>query len=177
MDIVKDIKAFLGTKGLNWNGEIMAGRDKDFRPATEKDFNELDNYDFLISFGKDGEIAVSIEVDLIHFRINGESFEASCNCYAGDKEENKKLCEERDLSKEWVMFELKSNGLIYAAALKLQCAREKEKTETQSEQRVKQLDRKIAYLERSKEKVEENKNIRLNEIASIEKLVQEVENS
>ena len=174
MNIVENISSFLRVNGLNWTGKLMTGKDEDFRPATAEDFEELNNVDLLISFGKDGEMALSAEIDIINFKILGESFDVACFCYAGDKEENKKLCEGRDLSKDWVKFQLKSSGLIYAVALKTKCDKEREKVEQKSEQRVKQLSRKIAYLQRSIEKVTEDKKQHLNEIKSLEDLADEV---
>ena len=174
MDIVKDIKAFLKKNGLNWTGKMMAGIDQDFSYAPVGAFEHLQTVDLLISFGKDGEIALSAEIDLINFKILGESFDVPYSCYAGHNGENKKLCEERDLSKEWVEFQLKTNGLVYATALRCRCAQKKEETIKQSEQRVKQLSRKIAYLQRSIEKVTEYKQQHLNEIKSLEDLANEV---
>ena len=111
---------------------------------------------------------------LINFKIHGESFDVACSCYAGDKEENKKLCEERDLSKDWIRYQLKMNGLIYAVLLKNKCDEERAKLRQKSEQRVKQLDKKISYLKRSKEKIEEEKQNKLKEIKSLEDLADEV---
>jgi len=175
MDIFKNIKAFLKTNGLNWTGKISRYIDQDFRPATAEDFEDLNNVDLLISFGKDGEIAMSAEIDLINFKILGESLDVACFCYAGDKDENKKLCEARDLSKDWVKFQLKRNGLVYATALRIKCVKEREKVEQKSEQRTKQLNRKISYLQRSIEKIKEDKQQHLNEIKSLEDLADEVQ--
>ena len=63
MDIVKNIKSFLKKNGLSWTGKITTSKDQDFRSAKEEDFQDLKNVDLLISFGKDGEIALSAEID------------------------------------------------------------------------------------------------------------------
>lgn len=169
--MVENVKAFLKELGLNWKGSIITHREKDFRPATEEDFKFLGNADYLIDFGKDGEIAISIEIDEITFKIYGESFDLAYTCYAGDNEKNLKLIrklEDKDFSNEWIKFQLKKSGLVYAAALRLKCLEKKQKINEESERKQKQYRRKIEYLNRC---IEKNENARIRECNEIEKII------
>ena len=103
--LVENIKEFLKAKGLNWTGDILTRRKKDFRPATAEDFKNLDVADYLIDFGEDGEIALSIEIDEITFKIYGETFDIGYEKYAGDNKEIKKIIkrfEDKDFSKDFM---------------------------------------------------------------------------
>ncbi|MBR4998852.1 MAG: hypothetical protein IKY10_03130, partial [Clostridia bacterium] len=105
--LVENIKEFLKAKGLNWTGDILTRRKKDFRPATAEDFKNLDVADYLIDFGEDGEIALSIEIDEITFKIYGETFDIGYEKYAGDNKEIKKIIkrfEDKDFSKDFIKF-------------------------------------------------------------------------
>lgn len=173
MDLIENIKAFFKTKGLNWTGEIITHRKEDFRPATAEDFKFLGNADYLIDFGEDGKIALSAEIDLITFKIYGETFDVCYSCYAGDNEENKKLIEsleDKDFSKEFIQFQLKSSGLLYAAALRIKCQEQRTKVEEEAGRRVKQLTRKIGYLNSKIKKTEDEAFDKIKEINDIEKL-------
>ena len=75
MNIIENIKTFFKEQGLNWNGLIATGKDKDFREATEKDFEVLNNIDFWISFGSDGRC-------LYRGAIYGRSMPLQCLCSA-----------------------------------------------------------------------------------------------
>ena len=172
--IVENVKEFLKSKGLNWTGDIIR-KGKNFRPATIEDFKNLEMADYLINFGNDGEIALTIEIDDITFKIYGESYDIAYSCYAGENEENKKLCEERDLTKEWIQFQLEKSGLIYAAALRIKCQQKIDDVNKEKEKRKKQLERKIEYLQRSIDKTEENAEAEIKKIKKIEKLADKFE--
>lgn len=175
MDFIQNIKKFLKLQSLNWTGEIILGKEKDFRPATLEDFSKLQDMDFRINFGTDGEVALSMEIDLINFKINGETFDIVYTCYAGDNEENKSLCEERDLSTEWVKYQLKQNGLVYNTMLRKKCEEEKLKIQEETKRKEKQLERKIKYLKRSIDKTKENSNREITKLEYYENLAKEIE--
>lgn len=175
MKMISCVKKFFEKQGLNWTGKILAAKDKDFRKAGEQDFEILRNNDYLISFGKDGEIALSCEIDLMTFKINGESFDCVYNCYAGDNEENKKLCEERDLSKDFINFQLKNRGLIYAVNLKKKCEKEKDRIHIETASKVKKIEKKIEVLNKRIIVIKEEEKEEINQLIEIEKMAEKVE--
>lgn len=173
MNIIENIKAFFKEKGLNWIGKIATSKDDDFRDVTPKDFEVLSNNDFLFSFGCDGEIALTCEIDLITFKINGESFDITYYSYAGDNEENKKIIEsleDKDFSQEWVTLQLKNSGLVYAVALRNKCQEEKNRIRDFSEKRRNQITKKIEYLNDKIKYINEDEIRELSSIEEIEKL-------
>ena len=111
--MLEEIKEFLNQNGLNWTGNISKSSNINFRKAAEEDFKTLEIADFLISFESDGYMAIAVELDLANFRILGETFDYAVDVYAGNNVYNKSLCEEKDLSQEWINFQLKKNGLLY----------------------------------------------------------------
>ena len=172
MKTVDCVKRFFDKNGLKWSGSIKTSKEKEFRKAEEEDFNDLKNNYYLIDFTEDGKVILKAEVDLITFKINGISFDNDFVCYSGEDDVNIHLCEERDLSTEWIKFQLKSKGLIYATMFRDRIQKEKEKVRTQSESRRKQLNRKIEYLNRSIEKVNDAEKQEINELEDIEKLAE-----
>lgn len=170
--LVENIKAYLQSKGLNWTGEIVSHKGKKFRPATEDDFKFLSCNDYLIDFGEAGEVVLSIEIDEMTFRCYGETFDIAYSNYAGKDKEIKKLIktfEDKDLSKEFIKFQLKNSGLVYAAALRMKCVEKKQQINEESERRQKQFKRKIEYLNRC---IEKNENARIRDCKEIEKIIQ-----
>ena len=150
--MINEIKKFLQTQNLNWTGEILTVANQDFRPAKEEDFKDLDIIEFLISFGKQGYMSISIEIDLANFRILGETFDCGFDKYAGKNPENKKLCKERDLSKEWVDFQFKNNSLLYSADLRVYCKKNKNILQRRYEEKEKSLNAKMKVLQLNKAK-------------------------
>jgi hypothetical protein len=174
MDLIANIKKFLRTKGLNWNGQIIKGKEKEVRFAGERDFENCDITDMLLSFGSDGYMAITAEIDLTNFKIHGECFDYGFSCYAGDNDKNIKLCQEQDLTKEWIEFQIKNSGLLFASALRVKCEKDKAKVKETTETRVNQLNRKIEYLQRSIDKIKSNETEKLKEIQELEKLAESI---
>ena len=174
MKTVECVKKFFSQNGLTWFYQICTSKDKKFREATEEDFEILKNNKFEIDFNQDGKVILEVEIDLITFKINGISLKHDFNCYAGEDDKNIKLCEERDLSKEWIMFQLKSKGLIYATMFRDRMEKEKEKVRAHSESRRHQLTRKIEYLNRSIERETEYEKQEIKALEDIEKLAEEI---
>lgn len=172
MNNIKHIKNFFKENGLEWTGLLCGPKDDDFRPATEEDFKKLNNLDYLINFGEDGQIALNAEIDLITFIINGESFDYAVSCYA--KEEHEEVCQERNLSKEWISFQLKNRDLVFSTLLRNKCNELKDSIKEDKDRRVKRLSNKIEYLTRSIGKVEAEYERKLKDITEIENLVKEV---
>ena len=169
------LKLFFKLNGLNWTGFVCGYKDDDFRPATEEDFDKLKELDYLIAFGKDGQIALNAEIDLITFKINGESFDYAVSCYAGDNNQNKKVCKERDLSKEWIKFQLQNKGMVYATALRRICKDLKDEVKDETERRIRKIKLKIEHLNNSIEKTEESYNQKIKEINKLEKMADNIE--
>lgn len=172
MNIVLNIKNFLKDQGLRWTGMLMKGKEKQFRLAKSADFENLDYVDLLLDFGADGNMAICVEIDLFNFKIHGESFDFGFSCYAGDNDKNLKLCEERDLKQEWIKFQKQNNGLVYLTAVRKKCEEEKAKISQQRETRVKQLTKKIEFLNRSINRVKNNAQ---EEIKSLEETIKTIE--
>ena len=150
--MINEIKEFLKQNGLNWSGEISTALNQDFYKAKEEDFKDVDIIDFLITFDNQEYMAISIELDLAKFTILGESVACGFDKYAGNNLKNKKLCEERDLSQDWVKFQLRKNGLIYATTLRSYCEKNKNRIERSYEEKEKILNAKIKVLQSNKAK-------------------------
>lgn len=166
------IKKFFKANGLNWTGLVCGEKEDEFRPATEEDFENLSLMDYLIDFGKDGQIALNVEIDTITFKINGESNDCALSCYAGDKEENLKLCEERDLSNNWIHFQLSSKGLSFAITLREKINEARQKVVAESETRIKRIEKKIKFLTIKVEDVKEEQEQKLEHLSQIEKSIE-----
>ena len=175
MKVVECVKRFLKEEGLKWKGEAFSSSKKSVVKLTEEDFDNLVERDYIIDFGKDGQVALSIEIDLITFKINGVNINTDLVCYVGDKKENEKLCEERDLSRDWIKYQLKSRGLIYATMFKKRCQEERSKVKEESEKQRKQLQKKIEYLEKKISYVDLDEKQGLKNISNLEKIVKESE--
>jgi len=169
MKTVDCVKKFFSSIGLKWTGMLSTTKDKDFREANEEDFETLQEIDYLIDFGKDGQVALNVEIDLINFKINGESLDCGISCYPGDKNENKKLCKPRDLSKDWIKIQLMCKGLIYATLLRKKMEDEKIKIKENSDSTRKKLTKKIEYLTHRIENVDEEEKSQLKQISMMEK--------
>ncbi|MBQ9795994.1 MAG: hypothetical protein IJW36_03460 [Clostridia bacterium] len=85
--------------------------------------------------------------------------------------------EDKDFSKEFVQFQLKTSGLLYAAALRIKCAEEKERIKQEHETRRKRLNRKISMLTNRLATNDENEKKEIREITKLEKLadIEEIE--
>ena len=119
--MIESIKEFLKQQNLNWTGNISKGMD--FYPADEQDFKDLEIIEFLISFGADGMMALSVEIDCANFNILG-----IFNDYWFEKdasEKFKELGKARDLSQEWINFQINKKGLLYAVKLRDYCLKNK----------------------------------------------------
>ncbi len=165
------VKKFFKSEGLNWTGLLATSKDKDFRPATEEDFEVLQEIDYLIDFGKDGQIALMAEIDLINFKINGIDNDVAVSCYPGDKNENKKLCKDRDLTKKWIQFQMSSKGLVFATMIRDRIDQERKKVVEDSESRIKKLEKKIEFLSHKIEDVKDEESQKLKELTKIEKSI------
>ena len=178
MNLIENIKEFFKLKGLNWTGDILTQTGKNFRPSTEQDFESLRNLDYLIDFGEDGQIALSAEIDSITFKVYGESFDVGFTCFAGKNEKNLKLIrklEDKDLSKEFVQFQLQKCGLIYAVLLRKKCEEKTQQVEDEKQKRVNQLTRKIEYLTRNVEGTEEAAKKEIKAINGLKNLAKDFE--
>lgn len=178
MDLIENIKEFLKIKGLNWTGEVSTRNGKNFRLARVEDFKYLKNADYIIDFGKDGQIALSMEIDEITFKIYGESFDVGFTCYAGHNDKNIKLVrklEDKDFSKEFIKFQLEKCGLVYATLLRKKCEEKKQEVEENEERRIGQLTRKIDYLNKSIQSTKEDSKKKIQSINRLEKLASEYE--
>ena len=171
--LVENTKEFLKLKGLNWTGNIVSHSGKTTRQAKEEDFKNLTVTDYLIDFGEEGEVSLALEVDEITFKCYGETFDIGYEKYAGNNKEIKKLIKSlnnKDFSEEFIKFQLKKSGLIYAATLRLKCLEKKNKINEDSLRREKQYRRKIDYLYRNIEKEENSRIKQCEEIDNILKL-------
>ena len=148
--MIERIKEFLKQNNMEWTGDIITYKDDDFRAATDKDFRLKDIYNLLISF-PDGNMCASIEIDIVGFYIVGELKGIYIENYAGNNEENQKFFEQRDLSKEWIDFQLKNYSLVYAAALRKYCEKNKQLVETRYEEKERMLKSRLESLQRDKE--------------------------
>jgi len=175
MDLVEHIKNFLAQQGLNWNGEIEYEIKKnhqsiaDFRMARAEDFEkEGDTQTIIIDFGKLGQIALVVSINLINFRIEGTAPEYGFTCYAGDNDENVKLCEERDLSQEWLEYMLVNGGLVYRTALIKLCAEKKKLAELSLDNTQKLIDREIEKFQRQREIARRKCEAKISNISKLE---------
>ena len=147
--MIERIKEFLKQHNLDWTGEIITMFDDNFRTAEDKDFKEKDIYNLLISF-KEGNACLAVEIDLVSFYVLGEFKDLSFEKYAGKEEKNQELMEKRDLSKEWVEFQLKNSPLVYSIALKKFCEKRKTEIENSYNEKEKLLKVKLRNLQASK---------------------------
>jgi len=175
MKVVECVKRFLKQEGLIWKGEAISFSGKSIKKLTEEDFDKLTERDYIIDFGKDGQVALTMEIDLINFKIIGVNLDCTLNCYCGDKKENEKLCEERDLSKEWIKYQLMSRGLVYATMFKQRCNEEREKVKEESNKQRKQIQKKIEFLEKKMTYVDFDEKQGLKNISNLEKIVKDAE--
>lgn len=162
--MIERIKGFLEQNKLNWTGEIITMFDNDFRPAEDKDFKEKDIFNLLLSF-EEGNACLAVEIDLVSFYVLGEFHDLCFEKYAGNKEQNKELMQQRDLSKEWVEFQLKNSPLVYSTALKKYCEKRKAEIEKSYEKSEKLLKAKLNNLQMNKEQ-------RLKEYDDLEALIE-----
>ena len=174
--MINEIKGFLKQNGLEWTGDISTYKNQDFKPAKEEDFKDLDIIHFLISFENEGYMAIGIELDLIRFTILGESIGVGFDKYAGN-EKNKKLFEERDLSKEWIDFQLKNNTLVYASLLRKCCEKERKIINTMYDGREERILNKIEELQRRTKELKLERNQKLEQINQLEQKAEEAENT
>ena len=166
--IIEKIKAFFNELGLNWSGKIISQIHDNEIDAKDEDFEKLKNLELIMDFGKEGKIVLSCEIDLLNFRIYGEAFDVYGYCPAGLTKESIKLCRERDVSEQWVKFQLENCDLVYATIIKKKYEEKKTQINNESERRKKQLERKIKYLNSSIDKVEE---ARKKEVAICDKFI------
>lgn len=167
--MIERIKAFLKQNGLDWTGKISTMYDDDFRTAEDKDFKEKDIYNLLISF-EEGDACLSVEIDLVSFYVLGEFKDIYFDKYAGIEDKNKDLMKQRDLSKEWIDFQMKNNRLVYSVALKKYCEKRKAIIEKHYEEKEKLLIAKLNNLQKNKEKS-------LKEYEDLEALIENADNT
>ncbi|MFQ6752620.1 MAG: hypothetical protein ACLRFL_03555 [Clostridia bacterium] len=183
MNLVEHIKNFLAKQGLNWNGEIeydiktKKGKVADFRQAEASDFEkEGDQQTIIIDFGKNGQIALVVGIDLIDFHIYGIDPGWAMTAYPGDNDEIMELCDEhRDLSNEWFEYMLVNGGLVYRQAIIKICAKKKEEAEEYLNKRLLDLDRKIGYLEKKKGYEKAAYKEKITELNKLEKKIYTIE--
>lgn len=164
--MIERIKAFLKQIGLDWTGEISTMYDDDFRTAEDKDFKEKDIFYLLLSF-EEGNACLVVEIDLVSFCILGEFKDIYFDKYAGIEDKNKELMKQRDLSKEWVDFQLKNSPLVYRDALKKFCEKRKQTIEKHYQEKERLLKAKLDNLQKNKEKS-------LKEYEDLEALIENV---
>ena len=165
--MIERIKAFFKQNGLNWTGDISTMYDDDFRPAEDKDFKEKDIYNLLLSF-EEGNACLLVEIDLVSFYVLGEFKDIYFDKYAGIEDKNKELMKQRDLSKEWIDFQMKNNGLVYITAVKKYCENRKAIIEKHYEEKEKLLKEKLNNLQKNREKS-------LKEYEDLEALIESIE--
>ena len=165
--MIERIKAFLKQNGLDWTGDISTMYDDDFRPAEDKDFKEKDIYNLLLSF-EEGNACLLVEIDLVSFYVLGEFKDIYFDKYAGIEDKNKELMKQRDLSKEWIDFQMKNNGLVYITAVKKYCENRKAIIEKHYEEKEKLLKEKLNNLQKNREKS-------LKEYEDLEALIESIE--
>lgn len=175
--MIEDIKKFLETQNLHWTGDISKSTYQDFSPAKEKDFEELDIIDFLLKFGSQGYMAISIELDLKRFNILGETFDCGFDKYAGKNIANKELCVARDLSSDWVDFQLKNNTLLYASALRVACQKERNIIKMQYKSKEEDIDRQMKELYIKKVTLNNEKQQKIEAIEDLEKRAEDAWNT
>ena len=141
--------------------------DDDFRPAEDKDFKEKDIYNLLLSF-EEGNACLLVEIDLVSFYVLGEFKDIYFDKYAGIEDKNKDLMKQRDLSKEWIDFQMKNNGLVYITAVKKYCENRKAIIEKHYDEKEKLLKEKLNNLQKNKEKS-------LKEYEALEALIESIE--
>lgn len=180
MDLIEIIKEFLKTKSLNWTGYISTHKDEDFRPAKIEDFEHLSNADYLIDFGEDGQMALSIEVDDITFKIYGESYDVGFSCYAGDNEKNIKLIqkiEDKDLSEKFIKFQLETCGLVRARYIIKRSQEEQQKIKAKHETIRTKKAKKIKFLKQGIQNDKIFEKEELKEFLKIERMAKKYEDN
>lgn len=182
MNLIGHIKNFLATEGLNWNGEIeykiktKKGKVADFRQAESSDFEkEGEQQTIIIDFGKDGQIALEVSIDLMNFKILGIALDYGLTCYSGEDDKNEKICRERDLSNEWFKYMLVNGGLVYRTAIKNILDMKKVEAEEYLNKRINDLDRKIGYLEKKKDYEKQSYEKKISNLKKLEKKVDSIE--
>lgn len=174
MDIVESVKAFLKQEGLNWTGHKYKNSKNQLVNIKASDFEQLQELTLLINFGEDGLCGMLAEIDDITFKINGVNNSCPFTAYSGDNEENVFALRERNLSEEWAKFQLKANGLVYAAALRVKCQQERERITQENATQRKHLEKKIEYLQKRLKHIDLDEERDLRNISMLEKLAEDI---
>lgn len=174
MNYVENIKKFLKTQGLIWTGHVYKNSKNKLNNVKDSDFEKLAEKTLIINFGEDGLCGMDAEIDLMTFRINGENINCPFTAYAGDDELNVELLRERNLSKEWVQFQLKNCGLVYAVALRKKCEEEKIRVQQEAETERKHLNKKIEYLGKRLIRANAEEERKIKKISEIEEMAKDV---
>lgn len=175
MNYVENIKKFLKSQGLIWTGHVYKNSKNKLKGVKDEDFEKLEEKTLIINFGEDGLCGMDAEIDIMNFRINGENTHCPFTAYAGDDEQNVVLLRERNLSKEWVQFQLKNCGLVYAVALRKKCEEEKIKVQQDAETERRHLTKKIEYLGKRLVRTNEEEERKIKKISEIEELANQVD--
>ena len=178
MDFIQDIKDFFKKLGLNWNGFINKRGTSGFVEARSENFEDLQQYSFNIDFKEGGMCGLCAEIDTITFKINNEDLTYQLSYLNEDflkNIEKIRSLEEKDFSREFIQFQIQRHGLIYATMVRQKCDEKKSVVQEESNKRVKQLTRKIEYLNRCVQKTEEEASDKIKDIEDIESLIEDVE--
>ena len=161
MEKIELVKEFLKENTLVWDGMIYDKSKEVIREATEKDLNSLNFKTLMVKIqGLSGEqlIAIRVDINLTKFIIYGIDSDY-IECYYIDERTQDLL--ENNLSKDWIKFCSKNNGLVYQKALEKSLKEKINKINKSTSKQIEKLNNKIEDLNKSRqEKIESLEDVR-----------------
>ena len=139
--MIESIKKFLNKYNLEWKGHIATIYSPEFYNAGKKDFKEKEIVKFLIYTGENKCLEVYIEIDIATFEV--VSIKEKDDNGIERNVEIESIIEKKDLSQEWIKFQLSENSLIYAVALKEYCEKHKKRINLEYDKKVEKIKKRL----------------------------------